>query len=151
MYCGVPMLIPLSVSRRSPPLLSSTRAIPKSATSARFQGTRDVARDAHRLGDWKLAFPIQAITQRLALHEGHDVVDDAVRHAGIVQRDDVRMVQRGRRPDLAQEPLGAHTLGDVLAQDLDGHPPVVPDVAREEDCRHAPLTRLALDRIALRQ
>ena len=68
-----------------------------------------------------------------------------------MQRDDVGMIQRRRRPDLTQEALGAHALRDVLAQDLDRHLPIVPEVAREEDRRHAPFTHLALDRIALRQ
>ena len=113
--------------------------------------TRDVARDAHRIGDRKLSFAIEAIAQRLALDEGHHVVSDSVRLAGIVQRNDVRVTQRGRRPDLTQEPLGAHALGDILAQYLDGDLPIVPDVAREEDRRHAPLTHLALDRVAIRQ
>ena len=31
------------------------------------------------------------------------------------------MIQRGRRPYLAQEPLGTHALRDVLPQNLDRH------------------------------
>jgi hypothetical protein len=63
----------------------------------------------------------------------------------------VRVTQRGGRPDLPQESLDTHALCHILAQYLDGHPSIVPDVTREEDRRHASLAYLALDRVAIHQ
>ena len=63
----------------------------------------------------------------------------------------MRVTQRRGRPDLPQEALDTHALRHVLAQNLDGHPPIVPDVTRKEDRRHAPLSHLTLDRVAIHQ
>ena len=56
-------------------------------------------------------------------------------------------VSRGGEVDLAEEPLAAERLGEVLAQDLDGDVAVVLEVAREVDGRHAAGAELALDAV----
>ena len=66
-----------------------------------------------------------------------------------MQREDVRMVEPRRDPDLAQEPLGAEDGGQVGAQHLERDLAVVLQVAREVDGRHAARADLALDRVAL--
>ena len=67
----------------------------------------DLARDADRVGDGQLLLAGEAVAERLALDEGHDVVEEPVGLAGVVQREDVRVLQVRRGLDLAQEPLGA--------------------------------------------
>src|SRR5262249_27221053 len=52
----------------------------------------------------------------------------------LVDRDDIRMVQAGRAPGLAQEPLGILTgLASAQARDLDGHDPSQLAVPGPED------------------
>ena len=57
--------------------------------------------------------------------------------------------RRGRRLDLAQEPLGAQRGGELRAQDLDGDAPVVPEVVGEVHRRHAARAELSLDAIVV--
>ena len=65
----------------------------------------------------QLLLPVQVVPKRLALDVGHDVVEEAAGFPGVVQRQDVRVVQRGRDLDLAQEPLRAQGGGQPPAQD----------------------------------
>ena len=53
--------------------------------------------------DGQHSFPIDAIAQRLALHEGHDIVQEVAGHAGVMQPEDVRVLQLGGKPNLALE------------------------------------------------
>ena len=71
------------------------------------QRVGDLARDLQRVLHRELGLARQAVPQRLALDVGHDVVEEAVGLARVVQRQDVGMAQVGRDLDLAQEPLGA--------------------------------------------
>ena len=61
------------------------------------------------------------------------------------------MLQVGRGPDLAEEPLGADHGGELGPQDLDGDLAVVPQVLGEVNGGHAALAELALDPIAVGQ
>ena len=105
--------------RVRPPRCTAS-AMPKSATSAwpscsrMFSGLMsrwidavpvrvvervgDLARDAHRVVDRELLLALEPLAQRLALDEGHDVVEQPVRPSPRVeQRQDVRMLQLRRR------------------------------------------------------
>ena len=57
------------------------------------------------------------------------------------------MVEAGRNGDLAQKTLGAERRGDLRAQDLDRHRPVMPLIMREIDRRHATAAELSLDAV----
>ena len=70
--------------------------------------------------DRKLALGVEPVAQRLPLHHRHDEVQDRRRLAGVVQREDVRMVQPRGEADLAEEALAAERLGELGAQHLDG-------------------------------
>ncbi len=61
------------------------------------------------------------------------------------------MLQVGRGPDLAQEPLGADHGRELGPHELDGDLAVVPQVLGEVDSRHAALAELALEAIAFGQ
>src|SRR5207237_8226665 len=56
-----------------------------------------------------LLLPVEAVPQRFAFHVRHHVVDQAARLAGIEQRQDVRVLQVGGHPDLAQEALDSRS------------------------------------------
>ena len=75
--------------------------------------------------DGQHALALQPVAQRLALDEGHDVVEEAVRLAGVVERDDVRVREAGGDFDLEEEALGAERSGKLGPQHLDGHVAVV--------------------------
>ena len=67
----------------------------------------------------------------------HQVVGATV--AGdIVQRDDIGMIQRRRRPSFLHEPTFARSIGGLVApQDLDGDGSVQPRVFGAEHLPHA--------------
>src|SRR4030095_526598 len=69
--------------------------------------------------------------------------------SGVVQRQDVRMLQPGDRADLPQESLRAHRGRELRLQDLDRDEALVLVVLREVHGRHATPTDLTLDRESL--
>ena len=81
---------------------------------------------------------LEAVAQRLAFEQLHHRVDDTAVVADVVQRQDVRMVQRGDRLRFALEALQA--IGDVSGvrrKHLDGHFAAQPGVSRPVDFAHA--------------
>ena len=95
------------------------------------QGERHLARDPQGDGHGELALPLEPAAQRFAAQVRHDVVEQAVGHAGIEQRQDVRMGEPGNDADLAQEPLGLDRGGELRMHHLEGDVAVVPEVVRE--------------------
>ena len=61
------------------------------------------------------------------------------------------MLQPGGDPDLAEEPLGSERGGELGAQHLERHGPIVPEVVGEVDRGHAAAAELALDAVAIGQ
>ncbi len=102
------------------------------------QRPRDLRRDVQRIFERELGFPLETIAERFPLDIRHDVVEEAVRLARIVEGEDVRVPQAGRDLDLPQEPLGAQGCGELGPQHLHRDLPPVPDVAGHVDYRHAP-------------
>jgi hypothetical protein len=97
-----------------------------------------------RLGGVDGPGPIHVRPQRFAGDERHDVEEVPVRLTGIEQRQDVGMLQPGRRPDLVQEPLRSHRGGNVIAHHFDRDLSAVPQVVRQIDPRHAASAERAL-------
>ena len=112
------------------------------------QCLRHLTRDRQRLVNRKLGFALEPLSQRLSLHIRHHVVESPVGNAGIVQRNDVGVLQTCRDLDFLQEPLGTQRGGDITPQYLDGDLTVVLLVARKVNDGHAALTEFPLDRIA---
>jgi hypothetical protein len=110
--------------------------------------TRHRDGDVHGLTHGKLFLAFQLLAQALALHVGHDVVQEGVGLPGVVQRQDVRVLQVGRRLDLGEEALGSHDGGQLGLEHLERDLPLVLHVLGEIDRRHAPLPDLALDDVA---
>jgi hypothetical protein len=66
-----------------------------------------------------------------------------------VQWQNVRVLQVRRGLDLGQEPLGADHRGQLGTEHLDGDLAIVLQVLGEIDGRHAALTELPLDAVAV--
>ena len=49
---------------------------------------------------------VQPVPERIPLYVGHDVEEERVRLTGVMQREDVGVLQVRRRLDLGQESLG---------------------------------------------
>ena len=111
------------------------------------QRVGDLARDLERVVDRELALAVEALAEGLALDVGHDVVDQAIGLVGVVERQDVGVVQPGGDLDLAQEPGGAHLRGQVGAEHLDRDLALVLEVVGQEDARHPALSQLALEAV----
>jgi hypothetical protein len=63
----------------------------------------------------------------------------------------MRMLQPGRRADLAKEPLAAEALRERGEQDLEGDGAIVSEIVGEVDDGHAPAPELPLERVSLPQ
>jgi hypothetical protein len=61
----------------------------------------------------------------------HNVVELSFGFSRIEQRQDVRVLEVRRRPDLRQEPLGANDGSELWVEHLKGDWPPVPNVSRE--------------------
>jgi hypothetical protein len=113
------------------------------------QRTRHLLRDRECLLDPELVLPIQLVAERLAADEGEDVVEEAVRLAGVDEGEDVGMIEPRRDLDLGEEPLGTEHGAELGAKDLEGDVAVELAVAGEVDDRHATGAELALDDVAV--
>ena len=86
------------------------------------------------------------LAQRLAVDELHGDVGRAALATDLVERHDVRMVERGRGARLvgeARQPLRIG--GDVGGQHLDGHRPLQPHVLGAIDLAHPARSERCLD------
>ena len=63
--------------------------------------------NAQRVVDRQLFFTIQPVAQRFAFDKRHHIEHRAVHSAGVMQRENMRMLQGVGRLDLGQETLGA--------------------------------------------
>ncbi len=105
--------------------------------------------DPHRVVNRELLLPAEAVAEGFSLDEGHHVEDGALHLAGIEQRQDMRVLQIGRRLDLGQEPLGADHRGEFRPQHLERDLAVVLQVLGEVDSGHAAVAKLPLDGVAV--
>ena len=103
--------------------------------------------DAQRLVDRHGGAVREAVTQRLPLHHRHDEIQEAARFTGVVEGQDVRMVQACGELDLPEKALAAERLREVGPQHLDRDVAAVLQVVGEVDRRHAALAELAVEAI----
>jgi len=103
--------------------------------------------DMDRVLDRELRFAIEPVAERLALDEGHDVIEEPVGFSRVVQAEDVGMLELRGEADFAVEPLGADGGAELRVEDLDRHLAVVLDVLREEDGGHPARAELPLDAV----
>ncbi len=112
------------------------------------QGIRYFLGNRERGGKLQRPLTVQACAQRLAHDERHYVIEESVRLARVVERENVRVLEAGGHPDLLQEPLRPEDRGELLTQHFHRHLAVVPDVVGEVDGRHPTPADLTLDGIA---
>ena len=105
------------------------------------------AREVHGVVDGEHRLAFEAVAQCFSLDVRHDVVQQAVRVAGVEERQDMRMLQRRGELDLTQEPLGPEHGGQLGVQHLDGDLSAVARIAREVHRGHAAASELPLDRV----
>jgi hypothetical protein len=132
-------------------------AMHHAATVRMGQRIGDLDEQPHGLADGERAITRQPLPQRLAVHERHDIVEEAgtavgLRHlARIEQRQHMRMAQLGRDLDLAQEALRPERGGQLGPQHLHRHPPPVFQVLGQVHGRHPTGAYLALKAVPVGQ
>ena len=105
--------------------------------------------DLDRLVDAELRFAVELGAERLAVDERHHVVEEAVGGAGIEERQDVRVLQRGGGLDFHHEPVGADDGGELGLEDLEGDLAIVLEILGQVHGGHAALAELPLDAVAI--
>ena len=117
------------------------------------QRVRHLARDAQGVVERELLLALQPVTQRLPFDEWHDVVEEGAgrvrRSPGVVEGEDVGMVQVGGRCDLTEETLGPEGEHQRGAEHLYRDLALVLDVVREIDRGHPARAELAVDAVAV--
>ena len=130
------------------------------------QRAGDFGRDPERVGHRQLLLAGEPLPQRLALYVRHHVVQrretrvpgrelarvsrlSTLDESAVEQRQDVRMLEVRRRADLGEEAIGADRRGELRPEHLERHQPVVAEVARQVDGRHAAGAELVLERVAV--
>ena len=83
-----------------------------------------------------------------AVHEGHRDIEQAVLLAGVVDRDDVRVVERGGKPGLAQEAVAEVGLADPGREQLQRREAAEPDVLGPVDDARAAAADLLEDAVS---
>ena len=109
----------------------------------------DVAENPHRVADGQLSLLRQLVAKRQAIDVRHDVEEQAIGLARVVQRQDVGVLQGRRDLDLAEEAFLAERGGKLFAQDLHRDLAVVFEVVREIDRGHAAGAQLALETVVV--
>ena len=109
------------------------------------------AGDLECIVDGQLRLTVQPVAEGFAFDVRHHVVQHPARVAGIVDREDVGMLEAGGELDLAQEPLAAEGHRDLGAQRLQRDESLVSRVARQVDQRHPATAQLPIDHVVLGQ
>ena len=110
-----------------------------------------LAGDLQRWFERQLLLTSQAVAERFAFDQRHDVIEELAGLTAVQQRQDVGMVQLCRDRDLAQKPLRPQRRSEFRPQHLERHLAVVLQVLGEVDGGHAAGADLALDAIAVDQ
>jgi hypothetical protein len=105
--------------------------------------------DSQRQGRFQAAVALQQGGQVHPVDIAHGDVEQPALLAGLVDRDDARVVDAGRDPRLAQEPPAEHfVVGELGRQDLERDPAPQAELHRAVDLAHAPATHAGLDPVA---
>ncbi len=115
------------------------------------EGTRHGRRDRDALLDRQLPLPTQFVSEGLSLRIRHHEVEKRVCLTGVMERQDLGMLEVGGDFDLFQEPLGTEDGGELGPEDLEGDLAVMFEVLGEIDGRHPAVAQLPLDTVAGRE
>jgi hypothetical protein len=102
-----------------------------------------------RYFDRKLPLAPETIPQGFAADERHCVPELSGGVTGVVDRQDVGMLEPGSEFDLALEALGTECSGKLRMEDLQGNGSIVPQIVGEKYRCHPTAAELALDAVAI--
>ena len=123
-------------------------AMHETARMGRIQGARNLCEDADRVRGVKGA-ALHALLQVAPLHVAHGDIEEILRRPGLVDRNDVRMVDRRGKLRFAQEAVTEGVvLGKARGKKLEGHPPLEPQIFSQVDDAHAAEAQQRLDPVA---
>ena len=123
-------------------------AMHKTARVGRIQGARHLRDDADRVRRVQTA-ALQALLEVTPLDVAHGDEEDVLGRPGLVDRDDVRMVDRRGQLRLAQEAVTERlVLGEARSQQLERDLPLEPQILGQVDDAHAAQAQQRLDPIA---
>ena len=111
------------------------------------QRVGDLGEEAVGVRGRKRALARHPLLERLALHEGHRVVEQRPVGAGAQDRDDVRMLEVRRDRDLTLEARGVHIARELGREDLHDDLAVEGEIRREEQPAHPAAGKLSLHAI----
>jgi hypothetical protein len=111
------------------------------------QGLGYFASNPERILHRKLPLALQPSSKGLALHIGHRVIQQPVSLTGVVEAQDVRVIQARRDVNLAEEALGPEHGTELRVQHLEGHRPIMSEVVGEVHGGHAAAAELALEHV----
>ncbi len=109
----------------------------------------DLGSDSDRVVNRERLLAIESIAKRAAWNERRDVVQYAVRFAGIYERHDVRMGETGRDPNLSQKTRCADGGAQLPSENLYGDLAPMLSLFGEVHGCHAALAEHALDGITI--
>ena len=101
----------------------------------------------HSLLYWKLLVSIETLAQRFTFNVWHHIIQKTLGVAGIVQRQDVRMVKPGCELYLSQKTIGAKGGREIGMQNLERNYPFMLDVLSEINRSHSATPQLAVYRV----
>jgi hypothetical protein len=173
MYAGVPIDVPICVSVAPgaddvraaliafaiPEIRDDRGALDSSTLSGlmsrwttpcrcAYASAFDVAQHADDLGGAQRSAR-EPGAQRFAVDEGHRIERQPLDVAGREDRNDVRLLQRGGRLDLALEAAHRQSLRQLGRQNLDGDFTLEAELLGFEDAAHAAAPELALEAVSV--
>ena len=120
----------------------------ETARMGRIEGARDLREDADRVRRVQTA-AFEALFQVAPLDVAHGDEEDVLGRPSLVDRDDVRMVDRRGQLRLAQEPVTERlVLGEARSEQLEGNLPLEPQILGQVDDAHATDAQQRLDPVA---
>jgi hypothetical protein len=115
------------------------------------QCARDLACDAHGILDGKRTLVTQPMPERFVRRVWHDVVEPAIRVAGVEERNDVRVCEPRSDLDFSKKSFLPNCTGELGTEQLDRDLPMVFTVLGEKDHGRPAATEFPLDRVLARE
>ncbi len=123
-------------------------AMHETARVGGIEGARHLCEEAYRVRRVQTA-ALEALSQVTPLDVAHGDEEEVLGRAGLVDRDDVGMVDRRGQLRFAQEAVTKRfVLGEAGSQQLERNPPLEPQILGQVDDAHAAPAQQRLDPIA---
>ena len=120
----------------------------EAACVGRIEGARHLGKDPGRIRRVE-ATVLEAFLQVTPLHVAHGDEEDVLGRPSLIDRDDVRMIDRRGQLRLAQEAVTERlVLGEAGSEQLERNPPLEPQILGQVDDAHAAQAEQRHDPIA---